>query len=147
MATTYPIASYAGAQRTYIYLVLPDSGCAEERTREFHCLYDLAVVIRAEVTHVVTIDDIQLTLFASAEQQMSWTTRLIGQQDGTTGTKIKVVVIEFLLVERSEPVHNVKSAAGWLQLQCGIAEVAASARDIEIAIRDEDINIAGAVGG
>src|SRR5262249_49511351 len=76
---------------------------------------------------------------------MSRTTRLVGQQDGTAGTKIKVVVIEFLLVERREPVHNVEGAAGRLKLQCGVAEVASSVRDIEVAIRDKDINIAGAV--
>src|SRR5690349_9265814 len=73
------------------------------------------------------------------------TTRLIGQQNWTAGTKIKVVVIEFLLVERSEPVDNLEAAVGRLQLQCSIAEIASSVRDIEAAIGHQDVDVSCAV--
>ena len=68
------------------------------------------------MAHIVTIDDVQLALLASTEQQMRRSCRLVREQNRAARTEVEVLLIELVFIKRSKPVDDAESAAGWLEL-------------------------------
>src|SRR5450759_3743135 len=88
-------------------------GSPKAANRVLQGLHDLAVAPRMEVSHVVSIHQIDGAFLADLYQQVGiGCARLIGKKHGAAGAKVGVVRIQSLLVPRSEIVAQTNGAAG-----------------------------------
>ncbi len=85
---------------------IPESGVAPSSSAEAGGA-EHAVGRAVMTAHVVTIDDVDQTLLAAADQEMRMSAGLIGEDHGAAGTEVFVGIGQVLFIKRSERVGNV----------------------------------------
>src|SRR5208337_1442499 len=93
--------------------VVPEGGCTRDAANRIRqSLHDLGVAPRLKVSHVVPIYQIDGAFFSDLHQQMRiGRARLIGNKHGASGANVSIVVIQNLLVPRSEVVTQTNRSA------------------------------------
>ena len=74
--------------------------------RAVQTLHNLIIVIGIEVTHLVTIDQIDCAFFACLHQQMLMRSGLVGKQEHATGAEVGIGLIQIILIIRSEVIGH-----------------------------------------
>src|SRR5208283_3077367 len=107
---------------------------------------DHVVVCRVVSPETVTIDQVQDPRFSSRHQFVGVHAGLVGQNQGTRGTQVEIVLLQLLLVVRGEIIggiiQNAELGSVPAQFQNTIAEIVFPTGTVIGSIGGHDINAA-----
>ena len=93
-------------------MLVPIGGHAVNALRFADHLDSMAVVARMIATHMIAVDQVDATPFASSDQQMVVGPELVGEQKRATRAKVEVIGVERLLIEGREEIADREGAIG-----------------------------------
>src|SRR5260370_13912815 len=125
-------------------MAVPVSHRAIAAARHADRLYQV-IAVTMEFAHLVAVDHIDRGVLGRLQQKMTTRTGLIGQQSWAAGADVGVGIANALLLMRREIVADGERRA--VQLQNGVAVVAASGSGVKCAIPGWNINVAFGIGG
>ena len=128
-------------------MVVPVGDSAEDAGWCFDGLDGVAVVVGPEVAEVVAVDDIEEWGFAAEDGEMRMGAGQVGQEGDAAGAEIGVVTRELGGVEGGEVVGGCEGVAGEVELEDGVAVVAAALIGVEAALAGDYEDVAVTVGG